>query len=138
MSEESDDLRHARLYISLDKDEMQNVIAEHKKADARRKAAIAYSASPEPVSFAPLPCVECGVSLTNQNHDNHFRCRHCVQREVGMTWTRAHRAIRHERKLKAAVGGAWTVLVYVVLAMAAAAGLGWVGATVAWHIGRLL
>jgi hypothetical protein len=138
MSEESDDLRHARLYISLDKDEMQNVIAEHKKADARRKGAIAYSTSPEPVVFAPLHCLECGVSLTNQNHDNHFRCRHCVQREVGMTWTRAHRAIRHERKLRAAVGGAWTVLFYVVLAMAAAAGLGLVGATVAWHIGRLL
>ena len=137
MSEERDELWWARLYVSLDKDEMQNVIAEHKKADARRQAAIAYSASPEPVVFAPLPCVECGVSLTNQNHDNHFRCRHCVQREVGMTWTRAHRAIRHERKLKAAVGGAWVILVYVVLAMAAAAGLGWVGATVAWHIGRL-
>jgi hypothetical protein len=138
MSEEQDELWRARLYVSLDKDEMQNVIAEHKKADARRQAAIAYSASPEPVVFAPLPCVECGVSLTNQNHDCHFRCRHCVQREVGMTWTRAHRAIRHERKLKAAVGGAWTVLFYVVLAMAAAAGLGWVGATVSYKIGAWL
>ncbi len=183
MSEESDDLRHARLYISLDKDEMQNVIAEHKKADARRKANAAYSehrvgtykcramgcenhvfvdpslppdagiplcqscmehpavqAIPavEAVSFASVYCIGCQVLLTSQNHAHGFRCRHCSHRLSGDTWTRAHRAIRHERKLKAAVGGAWVILFYVVLAMAAAAGLGWVGATVAWHIGRLL
>jgi DNA-directed RNA polymerase subunit RPC12/RpoP len=151
MSQESEeDMEHARRFLWMDNREWANAVAEQqkraggkayaelRKADAELAAAVSRLPPPEPVVFAPLPCVECGVSLTNQNHDNHFRCRHCVQREVGMTWTRAHRAIRHERKLKAAVGGAWAVLFYVVLAMAAAAGLGWVGATVAWHIGRLL
>jgi hypothetical protein len=143
MSQENDeDMEQARKWLLVDQKELANFAAEHDKRYRQRKAAMAYADAqlppPEPVSFAPLPCLECGVSLTNQNHDNHFRCRHCAQREVGMTWTRAHRAIRHERKLRAAVGGAWTVLFYVVLAMAAAAGLGWVGATVAWHIGRLL
>ena len=42
MTEEQDDLRHAAFYLSLDMDEMQNVIAEHRKADARRKTAVHY------------------------------------------------------------------------------------------------
>ena len=106
-SENDEDMEQARKWLLVDQKDLANFAAEHAKRYRQRKAAMAYAdpaaqlPQPEAVSFAPLPCVECGVALTNQNHDNHFRCRNCVQREVGMTWTRAHRAIRHERKLKA-------------------------------------
>ncbi len=136
-NENDEDMEQARKWLLVDQKELANFAAEHDKRYRQRKAAEAYGYATEPVAFTAVNCTSCNVALTSLNHKQDRVCRYCVERAVGLKWANAHRAIRHERKLKAAVGGAWVVLFYVVLAMAAAAGLGWVGATVAWHIGRL-
>lgn len=60
--EAEEDMRRARLYLSLAPDELQNVYAETRKREAQRKAAIVYGdkgSNVEPVTFVPPACKEC-------------------------------------------------------------------------------
>lgn len=60
--EAEEDMRRARLYLSLAPDELQNVYAETRKREAQRKAAIEYGdkgSNVEPVTFVPPACKEC-------------------------------------------------------------------------------
>ncbi len=141
--EEQDDLRHAAFYLSLDKDEMQNVIAEHRKADARRKTAKEYGDSCsgpilppiEPVSFASCHCIGCELVLTTQNHAGNLICHRCkAESDALIADARAARD-RHQSKLAKGVAGMWTVFAWIVVAMCAAATLGWAVGAISWQLG---
>ncbi len=142
MSEEQDDLRHLALYLSLDKDEMQNVIAEHRKADARRKTAKEYgdaaAGQVDAVVFAPANCTRCQSVLTTQTHAGMMICVACRDKANAEAWQNAHRAANHERKLRKAVNGAWEVFAWIVVALCAAAALGWAAGAIAWQVGYRL
>lgn len=68
--EHGEDLKLAALYLSLQPEEMANIVASHRKHNARRKAAICYgdSGSPvEPVLFIAPSCKSCMDPVVQAN-----------------------------------------------------------------------
>ena len=58
-----------------------------------------------------------------------------MESNASLTWANAHRAANHERKLRKAVNGAWEVFAWIVVALCAAATLGWAVGAISWQIG---
>lgn len=68
--EHGEDLKLAALYLSLQPEEMANIVASRRKHNARRKAAICYgdSGSPvEPVLFIAPSCQKCDDPIMEAN-----------------------------------------------------------------------
>ncbi len=98
MNEHDENLRKARLYLTLDEDEMANVRAEHEKYE-RRKAAMGRGdmGSPvlrtvydgtdaSPLTFAPVQCRTCGIKLTTQSHAGALTCTACCDRRARLSF----------------------------------------------------
>ena len=132
-----DGLRHAAFYLSLDKDEMQNVLAEHRKADARRKAALAYgdSGSPqEPIHFAPLPpCVDCEDPLSHDNRSGIAGlCITCLTQRNAKT---AAPVVPPKQPTPLPL---WFYPTIILAAVLFGGAVGWILPRVAWRIGTVM
>ncbi len=72
------------------------------------------------------------------NHGRDRYCQRCHEEANALAWAKAHIAARHERRMKSAVSAAWSLLPWLLLAIAAAAGLAWVlNAASFWLGGRV-
>lgn len=136
--EHDEDLRKARLYLTLDADEMANVRAEHEKYE-RRKAAMQYgdSGSPqhEAVTFAPLPdCLICGKPVIGSLARGMIGVSHraCVERQEQITQN-AQQAAAFDRardkllETKRTTSGPWLPFVlWTIAAIVAGVVVPWV------------
>lgn len=146
MNEHDEDIRKARLYLTLDADEMANVRAEQAKYE-RRKAAmqrgdtgspvvpcesINYPHECGPLHFQPIPCTGCGVKLTSQNHATNQQCEQCrFKAEQRQRFEEAQRKYV-ESKAKWSVWD-WALVLFAAVAVAAC--VGEAGAMVFWWMG---
>ncbi len=145
-SEHDEDLRKARLYLTLDEFEMANVRAEHEKYE-RRKAAMRRGdmGSPiGPLTFAPLSCVSCSIKLTTKNHATAHVCVTCQDRKDRLSQNAADAARFEEKRVAVAkliaarptaLRAALTWGAVVIGTVAAALVIAWAANKFAWWLG---
>lgn len=151
-NEHDEDLRKARLYLTLDADEMQNVKAEHAKWEAKqsaRRQAMLYgdSGSPQksdhagPLYFVAVCCRLCGVKLTSQNHALAMVCGRCHDRNSRLAQNAADAARFEEKrlalnKLRASRPSVLKqTLGWCAVAAVLAVGFAWIASKAAWALG---
>ncbi len=146
MNEHDEDLRKARLYLTLDEFEMANVRAEHEKYE-RRQAAMQRGdmGSPiGPLTFAPLSCVSCSIKLTTKNHATAHVCVTCQDRKDRLAQNAADAARFEEarlalNKLRASRPSVLKqTLGWCAVAVVLAVGFAWLWNKAAWAIGGAL
>ncbi len=136
-TEYDDDMQQARAWLAMDPKEAANRQAELSRR--QRQAAKAYgdaaAGQVDAVVFAPANCTRCQSVLTTQTHAGMMICVACRDKANAEAWQNAHRAANHERKLRKAVNGAWEVFAWIVVAICAAATLGWAVGAISWQLG---
>jgi hypothetical protein len=151
------DSQMARLSLTLDPKERENLLAEHQKWERRRDAmqygdtgSLIDPRSYDPaMPFTALPCLGCGVKLTSQNHSSSQFCHECVAHEERIAQNvrgavqfaekqRAYWAAKKEAEAKKA---AMVVIAWVALWLAVATGCAMLGAYLMdkgfWWLGQV-
>ena len=137
----SRDEQMAKLSLELDPRERENLLAEHRRWEIRRRAikradegSLIEPRSFDPaMPFTPVQCVTCGVKLTTMNHAQSLTCHECVAHEARIQFNAQQAAMftekaiayRQAKKLVDAKRNAVLIMALVVIAIGAAMGLAW-------------
>ena len=150
----SRDEQMAKLSLELDPRERENLLAEHRRWEIRRRAikradegSLIEPRSFDPaMPFTPVQCVTCGVKLTTMNHAQSLTCHECVAHEeriqfnaqTTVKFEEAQRAVRQAKKLAESKEAAKAVVFWVLVAIGGAALLAYAADKVLFWLGGAL
>lgn len=127
----SRDEQMARLSLELDPKERENLLAEHRHWERRRRAMRrGDSGSPiahhEPIYFPKIACLTCSAILTTQTHGGGQLCHACIAHEAKIQHTAETNAKFLLAQAKVVAGqkrdARWTLAKWVISAVLLAIG----------------